>query len=345
MQLIQSASTALSRLFSSSSTRHDTHALHNSPSSFPQFSKLPVELRLKIWSYAAPSRILRVHLHEYTPHWINDENRWEGYAPEPNSNQDSDTDAPANANLPRFIPTPVDLLPALPMYANEALRPQHMEITACTSSHPCGCKTYPPKSHSLLPMPGVLLACQESYAVLSKQYRRCLENEYNAWGYEVVLPFRVKEYPPSRPPVTGLIMNPLADTLHVRVNVASFSGVMVLRRFAAIVAQQVPNIQRVIFSLHITMPPYKFWASARFQYWKNWGATGWWVPAKHLIKMPDLREVVLVVRKKEKMLPVEWRNRTEGQWAEELLKVEDQWPAGWKGKIPSLTFVDNVEDA
>lgn len=60
--------------------------------------------------------------------------------------------------------------------------------------------------------------------------------------------------------------------------------------------------------------------------------------------MPALREVVLLVRKKEKMLPVEWRNRTEGQWVEELLKVEDQWPAGWEGRMPSLKFVYDLED-
>jgi hypothetical protein len=155
---------------------------------------------------------------------------------------------------------------------------------------------------------------------------------------------RFEKSPPSEPPVTGLIINPSVDTLHIGVNVASYSGVLTLSRFAAIVAQQIPDIQRVILSLHIAMPPYKFWASARFQYWKNWGGIGWWVPSRHLIKMPALREVVLLVRKKEKMLPVEWRNRTEGQWVEELLKVEDQWPAGWEGKMPSLKFLYSLED-
>jgi len=353
MGLFRTANLVLSRLFTSSSSRYDPEhsQLDQSPSgptSFDQFSRLPVELRLKIWSFAAPSRILRVHLHEHCPSWIDEEERWAGYAPDPSPDRDSDSDQPttsSSSNLPRFIPGPDEPLPAIPLYPETLPRPHHMVITPCSASHPCGCEYYPVKSHNLLPLPGVLLACHESRDALWTKYRRCLEEEYDAWGHKVPSPTsRFEKSPPSEPPARGLIINPSADILHVGVNVASHSSVLELSRFAAIVAQQIPDIQRILLSLRIAMPPYKFWASARYQYWQSWGKSGWWVPARHLIKMPALREVLLVARKKEKMLPVEWRARTEGQWVEELLKVEDQWPTAWEGRMPSLNFVDNLEE-
>ncbi|KAH7330515.1 hypothetical protein BKA65DRAFT_509517 [Rhexocercosporidium sp. MPI-PUGE-AT-0058] len=342
MDLIQSASSALSRCFTSSRRPHDTLPVRPPLKSFPQFSELPTELRLRIWSVAAPSRIVRVHLHEFSPPRLRDEQRWEGYAPDSDSN--SSADVPSHHG-PRFIQGPAERRPDLPMYGVPRAEPHHMLITLCSASHPCGCDIYPPRSQNLLPIPGVLLACHESRGVLLGQYRRCLEEEYDTWGNKVVNPIsRMQKSLPSQPPVTGVIMNPSADILHVGTNVASCHSVVELNRFAGIVAQQIPDVRKIVLNLHIAMPPYKFWASGRFQYWKNWGGTGWWVPARHLVNMPCLKEVVLVVNKSERMLPVEWRNRTESQWIEELLKVEDQWPAVWEGKIPSLKFVQSVED-
>lgn len=337
MGLLQTANSLLSSLFTSSSSRYDLEQSPPGPTSFEQFSQLPVELRLRIWSFAAPSRILRVHLHEHCPSWIDEEERWAGYAPDPSRDRDSDSDEPTASslsNLPRFDPGP-ETFP----------RPYHVVVTPCSASHPCDCEYYPPKSHNLLPLPGVLLACRESRDSLWTHYRRCLDEEYDTWGHKVASPRSAFEKsPPSQPPVRGLIINPATDILHVGVNVASHSSVLELTHFAAVVAQQIPDIQRVVLSLQIAMPPYKFWASARYQYWQSWGTSGWWVPARHLIQMPSLREVLLVARKKQKMLPVEWRTRTEGQWAEELLKVEDQWPTAWEGKMPSLNFVDSFEE-
>lgn len=55
--------------------------------------------------------------------------------------------------------------------------------------------------------------------------------------------------------------------------------------------------------------------------------------------MRDLREIVLVGMKGERMLLVEWKQRREEQWVEELLKVQETWPAEWQGEMPDLRCV------
>jgi hypothetical protein len=69
------------------------------------------------------------------------------------------------------------------------------------------------------------------------------------------------------------------------------------------------------------------------------------VPVRFLVKLRGLGEVILVCNLKEKMLPVEWRTRTEEQWAEELLKEREGWPVEWEERMPSLRFVGSVEEA
>jgi hypothetical protein len=44
------------------------------------------------------------------------------------------------------------------------------------------------------------------------------------------------------------------------------------------------------------------------------------------------------------VLPVEWEERSLCQWTEELGKVEDKWPAEWKGRMPLLLFARGVEE-
>jgi len=66
---------------------------------------------------------------------------------------------------------------------------------------------------------------------------------------------------------------------------------------------------------------------------------------RFLIRLRGLREVVLVCGEKEKMLPSEWRARTEGQWVEELVKNREEWPGEWEGEMPSLRFVGDVKEA
>ncbi|KAH6719471.1 hypothetical protein BKA61DRAFT_276567 [Leptodontidium sp. MPI-SDFR-AT-0119] len=323
MDLIQSASSALSWILSSSSKPQDTKPSYPPLETFHQFPELPVELRLKIWGYTAPLRTVRVHLHDFSPSMVGG----------------------SRSSGPRFIQGPVEQRPDLPIYNSMDTEPHHMIITLCSPSRDCGCDMFPPKTRNLLPLPGVLLACHESRDVLLKEYRRCLEDEYDLWGQAVANPTsRMQKSLPSEPPVTGLIVNPSADIIHLSVNVSSCNSVVQLNRFAGIAAQQLPDLQRIVLNVHIAMPPYKFWATGRFQFWKNWGGSGWWVPARYLVKMQYLKEVILIVKKSERMLPVEWRNRTEGQWVEELWKLEDQWPAGWEGRMPRLKFVQSIEE-
>ncbi|KAG4442022.1 hypothetical protein IFR05_002490 [Cadophora sp. M221] len=322
MDLIQSASSALSRVFSASSRPQDTKPVHSSVETFHQFPELPVELRLKIWSYAAPSRAVHVHLHEFWPSLM--------------------TGGDSSAR-PIFIRGPAEQRPALPKYHGRVPQPHHMVITLCAASRPCGCTLFPPKTENLLPLPAVLMACHESRDLLLKEYRRCLEDEYDTWGHPVAIPTsQMQKSLPSEPPVTGLVINPSTDILHLSVNVTRCDSVVQLNRFAGIVAQQMPDIQRVVLHVNTAMTTDKFFAPDRFEFWKNWGGSGWWVPARYLIRMPYLKGVILVVEKNQKMLPVEWRNRTEGQWVEELWKVEDQWPAGWGGRMPRLKLVQSV---
>jgi hypothetical protein len=127
---------------------------------FPHFSKLPVELRLKIWAHALEPRSLRIHLHKYYPDWVVHEQRWEGYAP----------DWPEHSGLtepfdgPPFVPLTEGeegVSYGYPRPLSEA-EPYHMVITLCTDIHPCRCTHAPVLSRLANPLPPSLSACRES---------------------------------------------------------------------------------------------------------------------------------------------------------------------------------------
>ncbi|KAE9368420.1 hypothetical protein N431DRAFT_428204 [Stipitochalara longipes BDJ] len=313
--------------------------------SFPQFSKLPIELRLKIWAFALEPRYLRIHLHKSYPMWLNDEQRYEGYAPA--WPEHSSLTEPFNG--PEYIPMTREEGGELYGYPDSQSdpRPCGIILTPCANTHPCGCTYFPPSSTHAQPLPGSLFACCESRDASMGQYIRCMEEEYDTRGLVVVHPSSqlVKSPPSTLLPRTGMVINPSLDMLVLRANVASRSGVQEVHHLASILSVQLPDIGKVVIQLGIAMPPYKFWQSNRFQYWRKWGEDGWWVPMRFLVKLRGLKEVVLVCNLKEKMLPLEWRTRTESQWMEEFLKLEKGWPAEWKGKMPSLKFVGDVANA
>jgi hypothetical protein len=93
------------------------------------------------------------------------------------------------------------------------------------------------------------------------------------------------------------------------------------------------------------MAPFQHRQPERLQYWWNWGEDGWWVPVRALVKLKELREVVLVCDPGQKMLPSEWRARTVVQWVEELEKEQERWPIEWDRVMLSLRFVGSFEEA
>lgn len=147
------------------------------------------------------------------------------------------------------------------------------------------------------------------------------------------------------PKLRGVVINPCVDMINLAVNVASRSGVQEVGDWAVIVARQIPDLRKIVLEMGIAMPPYKFWQKERFQYWKKWGDTEWWVPIRALMKMKALRQVVIVAKEGEKMLPVEWRSRTKAQWSAKLLMVQERWPEEWHGVPPRLTIVGSLEEA
>lgn len=342
MSLIMSASSAVKAFFHSSQRPRDPVPFITS---FPQFSKLPIELRLKIWAFALEPRHLRIHLHKFYPSWLNDEQRYEGYAPAwpEYSSLTEPFDGPA------FVPMTEEEGGELYGYPDDTSDPQpyHMVITPCTDTHPCGCEYYPPLSRHAIPLPSPLSTCREAREAFMGQYIRCMESEYCTRGLPVAHPTSLlTTSPPSTLlPQTGIIINPSLDTLVLRANVASRSDVQELHHLVSILSTQLPEIRKVVIRIRIAMPPYKHWQANRFQYWRNWGESGWWVPLRFLVKLRGLREVVLVAREEEKLLPRDWRVRTEGQWVEELEKKREVWPVEWEGEMPNLRFVEDVKEA
>ena len=314
--------------------------------SFPQFSKLPVELRLKIWTFALNSRNLGLHLHLSHPNWLNDEQRYEGYAPA--WPEHSSLTKPYDG--PEYVPEEEgENLYGYPdsWHSQSDPRPCHMALTPCSALHCCDCSTFPFSSAHAQPLPTSLFACRESRDANIGQYIRGLEDEYDTRGCLVVHPmFRLKKSPAyTLLPRTGIVINPSVDVLLLRANVASRSSIQQIHHLASILATQLQEVQKVVLQLEIGMPPYKFWQRERFQYWKRWGEDGWWLPMRFLLKLKGLREVVLVYNPKEKMLPLEWKTRTESQWLEEFSKLEERWPLEWEGNMPSLKFVGDIENA
>jgi len=340
MSTVENLSSALRAFFTFSSQPKEP-ALP-SISSFPQFSRLPVELRLKIWGLALELRSLRIHLHKSCPQWVDHEQRWEGYAPA--WPEHSSLTEPFDG--PPFIPVTEEEKGVFYPDTHSGPRPHHMVITPCTDLHPCHCESSPALSWLASPLPASLFACRESREAGIGSYIRCLEHEYDVRGVVVRHPISVRpQKPPSRSPLTGIIMNPQLDSLVLRINVASRSDVQKVQHLASILSSHLPEIRKVVVLLRVAMVPFRHWQLNRFRYWRKWGEDGWWVPVRFLIKLKGLREVVLVYDFGQKMLPPEWRARTVGQWVEELVKVQERWPVEWDGVMPSLRFVGSLAEA
>ncbi|KAL2067552.1 hypothetical protein VTL71DRAFT_1977 [Oculimacula yallundae] len=340
MVLTHLANSTLLRLLPSSRSRSTEEPQH-----FHQFSRLPIELRLKIWRYAAYPRLVTLHLHDKNPALFVGEDRYEGYRP--NWTPRAGTTASKYMDYPLFIPGPIERVPPIEGFRNPPTSPRHVVVTLCSNSNPCGCNSFPPKTKNSLPAPEVLLVCRESRYEILPYYRRYFEHEYDSWGSQVLHPISQFKKPrrlSAEVSRAGITFAPTIDALHIYLNVASIGDVMGINRFAGIVAKQIPDVQRVVLSIHVSIRRYRTVGRDRSQLWRTWGSTGWWVPVNHLVNMPALEEVVLVIPKSVKMLPAEWKIRTKDQWIDELALVEDEWPAGWKRKIPSLRFVSSVQE-
>lgn len=329
----------LSKLFASSRANEEPDV--ETPVTFPQFARLPVELRLRIWEFAVEPRIHRIHLHSSCS---------PGQLHAQRSTSSNSDDAALYATETDGSPNVEDAtesegLDALPAVDYGTGWRYHMRITPC-EGHPCNCYRPPPEILGAVPLPAVLSVCSESRKVARPLYARYIDQDYDSRG--VVL--RRAGTQPREPNTSleysraGIILNPQIDVLLLPINIASGTGVRELQHFAAVAARNIPDISKVIIEISVSMPPFRWWSSARFEYWRNWGATSWWIPTGFLVYMRGLREVVLV-RQFDRMLPDEWRDRLQGQWREEFLGVREKWPKEWDGTPPRLRFVQDLSEA
>lgn len=325
-----------SKLLSLSSSSRTTQ--DEAPIYFPQFMSLPAELRLKIWDLAIEPRTHRVHFRLYTRPYSEVEEEEE--AP---GDLDALQSADAGLETGDGMGEVYGYLPD----GSPTRRECNMVILPCNEPS-CKCNFYPPSSRGALPLPATLYACSESREVALPQFSKCFGEEYNARGRPVTKRYSGLTATTDQDPVfptVGLLLNPSIDAIIITTNIASTTAVRELHHVAAIVARQMPDLRKAVIELAISMPPYHFWSSRRFQYWTNWGRNPWWIPIKFLVQMKGLREVVLSRPFKDKMLPSEWRARILSQWEDELVKVKDKWPVEWEGKMPSLRFVSKLQDA
>lgn len=303
--------------------------------SFPQFSRLPIELRLKIWQFAMFPRLIQLHLHEYAS---NEERPAQLQEAGINGDEDEDPDEWEYAQNP---------------FQGIRGRYPTMAITTCSGNYPCGCKYLPPRSHYRLPSPAILSVCSESRQAIVAFYSTVLNKIYNARGQAVVpasyffTPHRMHEATwegPYDPSETGVFMNPAVDIPIIPFNVKSIQALRDMDHLIAIASKEIPSISRVVFRIYIAMP-YMFWNRERFQKWKQFGPNGDWVPRK-LVQLKKLREVALLVEGKvlQKMLPAEWRQRTVQIWQTELLRMSNSWPEEWEGIMPTLRVITALEE-
>jgi hypothetical protein len=314
------------------SSRSPQHPADVPPPSFSQFSKLPIELRLKIWRIALEPRIVPLHLREYS-----DDNpqpdSTEGEERTDDSEDEMDQDTPSNSGRPP--------------------RCKVMCITTCSLDHTCRCNFLPPGSDHLVPPPALFSVCRESRQATLGDYSRIFDSVFNERGRAVpppsffLDPYRFAgvaqdPYDPSR---TGAFINLAVDIPWIRFTIGQQQPVRQLHQFVTIASKEGENISKIALNLSIVLPPYQWWRGGRFEWWKGWGATGSWVP-REVVKFRNLKEVILVVEGKvmSEMLPVEWRERTISVWEEELMAMRDRWPAEWQGIMPVLRFVTRTED-
>jgi hypothetical protein len=181
--------------------------------SFPQFSSLPQELRLKIWDFALEPRILRLHLHVERP------SPWEDQIPEPE--EEEDVDMPLD---PRW-------------------HPQYMIIPSCNGSVACECKTLSVSSQGILPRPRIIYACHESRDFAIGRYLKCLDDEYDSRGHVVEKPLSsLVKAPMDSFPRTGIIFNSEIDAILLSVNLGSSEEVGEIHQFTSIAAQQISRL-------------------------------------------------------------------------------------------------------
>lgn len=303
---------------------------HDEQPSFPQFSQLPVELRLKIWRFALFPRLIHLHLHDYTG---------DDQAPILANPEDEEAEEDAEQDEE-------DLISRFPK--------RLMRITTCSDTYPCPCTFLPPRTTATIPRPPVFFACRESreatVETTVEYYSTICNKIYNQRGQAVLPPDSFRSFHPPLPDMppddasrTGIFMNPAIDIPVLRFNVAS--GISKLHHFAAIAAKEMPDIRTVVLDLNIALPPYQWSRRARFQKWRRWGAVGYWVP-RNIVKFRHLNEIVLVLEGKvtQDMLPVEWRERTTFIWEAKLIGMFHRWPEEWGGKMPKLRFVTSKHD-
>lgn len=116
-----------------------------------------------------------------------------------------------------------------------------------------------------------------------------------------------------------------------------------LDQFIAIAEHEVAfasRIQTFLIQFVLGNRPYvwRWWRDGESR--KRPGADASWVRAKQLIKFERLQEVVVIIcgRIPPTALPREWPTWKVQQWREELMKLEAEWPARWRGVTPKLTF-------
>lgn len=324
---------------------------------FPQFNKLPVELRLKIWEFSIEPRVVPVHL--YTSSSQEDEDVL-------NDEEEMESRPTAPENLPpsRAPPMHFDSY----TYGNELENPsgKRMAVTTCRNpmAHErCECSTYSIGGRHFHNLPPQAIVCRESREVIQAMdtYKKYFfSHTYNTNGlhqdvYDPEHLFSPQADPTLLPKTDrgtsarGVILNPSIDILYLRARVSSRSRIQEVCHFSTIVAREAPEISKVVIDLGIAMPPYKFLAKDRFEYWKAWGESAWWVPVGSLLRLKGLKEVVLVTHGdgegKRKWLPEEWKVRTEGLWRDKLLRYVEFWPGEWEGVMPVMRFVERFEEA
>jgi hypothetical protein len=357
MEILRNVAAYLGSFIFTSLSEQPTVENPSPPARFTRFSELPAELRVKIWKFALKPRMIGLHHHRVDISYCHKNEAWHGYAPD--EPLKSNLTAEEISRLPTYRPLTEEESgqgPHVPYPGQISPRqhpPAHFVITACDKGSPlCNCNRKAPyrPQHSGLapPLPGVLVACHESRNATMSAYKRVMEDEYDSRG----LPFipaisGLVKLPYTEAPMTGAIINPAIDILSFTVNIAqSSAGVRELKSLTTVVAQQVPDITRVVLRGQIFMRPANWWGSQRFQYWKSFGKTGSWVPAVRLLKFNKLKEVIFYYPKektKREMLPDEWKARTQAQWDSELLKVESRWPESWKGIPPTFRCVTDLE--
>lgn len=334
MDILRSVISAIKSILGS--IRSAENSCGNLPASFPLFSELPVELRLRIWELALIPRVVPIHLTTYSSDTDSDI-----LVEEDEENDESeDNTAGDNNDEPEDVSDEAN--------SRHSVDKSPMVVTTCTLKGVCGCQYLPPWSPTRVASPAVLFVCRESYRAVARHYSTRFGNVYNLEGQVMGPPscFQdsrflradTKTFDPAR---IGVYLNPAIDTLKLRFKIPSWQAVTCLHQFVTIAAREASDIRSVVLDIIIVLRPFQWWQRTRFQKWRNWGNTGRWVP-KDVVNFRRLKEVVLVLGQVERqMLPAQWRERTEMLWEEQLKEMSSQWPAEWNGVMPVLRFVEN----